>query len=78
MFPGSLTMMSLYNGPIQLACFVFPIGHLQDGVIILSTSGFSFLVVLLFDTTRVSKLNCYIAGHIFPTAHALIGYFEVT
>ena len=43
-----------------------------------STSGFSFLVVLLFDTTRVSKLNCYIAGHIFPTAHALIGYFKVT
>ena len=42
MFPGSLTMMSLYNGPIQLACFVFPIGHLQDGVIILLL-GFHFL-----------------------------------
>ena len=77
MFPGSLTMMSLYNGPIQLACFVFPIGHLQDGVIIL-LQGFPFLVVLLFETTRVSKLNCYVAGHFFPTAHALIGYFEVT
>ena len=43
MFPGSLTMMSLYNGPIQLACFVFPIGHLQDGVIIL-LQGFPFML----------------------------------
>ena len=43
MFPGSLTMMSLYNGPIQLACFVVPIGHLQDGVIIL-LQGFPFLL----------------------------------
>ena len=42
-----------------------------------STSGFSFLVVLLFETTRVRKLNCYRAGHFFPTVHALIGYFEV-
>ena len=43
-----------------------------------STSGFFFLVLWLFETIRVSKLNCYIAGHFFPTAHALIGYFEVT
>ena len=43
-----------------------------------STSGFSFLFLLLFETTRVSKLNCYRAGHFFLTAHALIGYFEVT
>ena len=43
MVPGSLTMMSLYSRPISgLACFVFPIGHLQDGVIIL-LQGFSFL-----------------------------------
>ena len=28
--------------------------------------------------TCIKKIHCYIAVNFFPTAHALIGYFEVT